>query len=90
MGQPMMQQMGAPQVIVVKQAAVKVEPHQTCCGCFDIPCGATILLVFEIFYLIGFLITVFGLLTIGAVASASGSMGKINAGLSASYEKAST
>ena len=62
---------GQPTVIVVQQQAapVAVEAEQKCCMCIDIPCGITTLLVFEILYLIGFIIFIMGVLFVGAVAS---------------------
>ena len=79
-GQPMMMQQPG-QVIVVGQdqnsinnaARAKIEQRVTCCGCMDVPCGMTTLIIFEVFYVIGFLLTVMGMFAMGAVVKASNS-----------------
>jgi len=62
------------QVIVVQQQApAKVEPEHKCCGCIEIVCGLTTLMVLEVFYLIGFVFIVATVVFIGGVASSAGS-----------------
>jgi hypothetical protein len=46
-------------VVVVQSApAAAPEPEHNCCGCIEVKCGLTTLMVFEVFYLIGFVIIV--------------------------------
>jgi len=73
------QQPAQPQVIVVQQAApaAVVEPEMNCCGCIEVKCGITTLMVLEIFYLIGFIVimatVVLAAAFVGAVSSAADS-----------------
>jgi hypothetical protein len=46
-------------VVVVQSApAAAPEPEHNCCGCIEVKCGLTTLMIFEVFYLIGFVIIV--------------------------------
>lgn len=53
--------------------AAAVEPEMNCCGCIEIKCGLTTLMVLEIFYLIGFIVILATVVFIGGMASAVGS-----------------
>ena len=40
------------------------EQESSCCCCISIPCASTILLILEIFYFLGHIITIVGILTL--------------------------
>jgi len=94
--QPMMQgqpMQGQPQMIVIQQdqnainnaARAKIEQRVTCCGCMDVPCGMTTLVILEVFYIIGFLVTIMGLFAAGALVSAANSEGSLSTSYKSSY-----
>ena len=60
------------QVVVVQQPLAAVEPEQKCCMMIDINQGLTWLLTVEIFYFIGFCITIAMVVFIGGLATAAG------------------
>jgi hypothetical protein len=78
-GQPMqaMGPGGGQAVVVVQQQQPAAQEEKvTCCGCFEIPCGMTTLMVIEILYIIGLIIAVAGMMVVGAVASGVGGAAK--------------
>jgi len=79
------------QVIVVQQAApaAVVEPEMNCCGCIEIKCGLTTLMVFEVFYLIGFIFMLATVVFVGAVGASmsSGTYNGNNASINAMNDK---
>jgi hypothetical protein len=71
-----MQQQPVQTVVVVQAApAAAPEPEHNCCGCIEVKCGLTTLMVFEVFYLIGFVIIVGITLAAGAVVKGAASVG---------------
>ena len=82
------QQPVQPQVIVVQQAApaAVVEPEMNCCGCIEVKCGITTLMILEVFYLIGFIIimatVVLAAAFVGAVAGAADDSASMSASMS--------
>jgi hypothetical protein len=71
-GQPMQMQQPGQQIVVIQQAPAAVEPEQKCCMCLDIGCGLTTLMVFEIIYMVIFVIFLAMVVFIGGAVAATG------------------
>jgi len=63
-------------VVVVQSApAAAPEPEHNCCGCIEVKCGLTTLMVFEVFYLIGFVVIVVMAMTAAALVKGAAAVG---------------
>ena len=65
------------QTVIVDQSAPAAapEPEHNCCGCIEVKCGLTTLMVFEVFYLIGFVIIVVIAMTAAALVKGAAAVG---------------
>ena len=63
-------------VVVVQSApAAAPEPEHNCCGCIEVKCGLTTLMVFEVFYLIGFVVIVVMAMTAASLVKGAAAVG---------------
>tara|TARA_B110001450_G_C17559091_1_gene455964 strand:+ start:148 stop:810 length:663 start_codon:yes stop_codon:yes gene_type:complete len=63
-------------VVVVQSApAAAPEPEHNCCGCIEVKCGLTTLMVFEVFYLIGFVVIVVMAMMAAALVKGAAAVG---------------
>ena len=63
-------------VVVVQSApAAAPEPEHNCCGCIEVKCGLTTLMVFEVLYLIGFVVIVVMAMTAAALVKGAAAVG---------------